>query len=297
MRRFYRSDHGMPARFALQYNGRMLTALLLVVANAQAAPQVIPLWSNGAPGSEARREEPETRPHPWSIAHIENPSLTVYLPPLGTANGTAVVIAPGGGHTELVIDEEGAKPAKFLNSLGITAFVLKYRLFREPGSGLTFERDTRADTYRAMRLVRSRAAEWGVDPNRVGMLGFSAGGENLSLAAFGPGPGDPNAPDPVDRLDERPNFAMWVYPGPLGIPDALPAGAPPAFLLVANDDDHSKTVLDLAAKYRQAQIPIELHILSGGGHGFNMGDRSKLSAVRHWPDRLAEWLRDQGLIK
>jgi acetyl esterase/lipase len=275
----------------------MLSALLLVVANAQTAPQVIPLWPNGAPGSEARRDETETHPHPWSIAHIENPSLTVYLPPPGTANGTAIVIAPGGGHTELVIDEEGAKPAKFLNSLGITAFVLKYRLFREAGSGLTFERDTRADTYRAMRLVRSRATEWGIDPNRVGMLGFSAGGENLSLAAFGPGPGDPSAPDPVDRLNERPNFAMYVYPGPLGIPDVLPPNAPPAFLLVANDDDHSKTVLDLVEKYRQAHIPIELHILSGGGHGFNMGDRSKLSVVRHWPDRLADWLRDQGLIK
>jgi len=258
---------------------------------------VIPLWPNGAPGSEARRNEPETKPHPWSIANIENPSLTVYLPPPGKANGTAIVIAPGGGHTELVVDAEGTQPAKFLNGLGITAFVLKYRLFREPGSGYTFDRDTRADTFRAMRLVRSRAAEWGIDPNRIGMLGFSAGGENLSLAAFGPGPGDPNAPDPIDRANERPNFAMYVYPGGLGIPDVIPADAPPAFLLVANDDDHSKTVLELVTKYRQAHIPIELHILGGGGHGFNMGNRSKLKAVQNWPDRLADWLSDQGLLK
>jgi acetyl esterase/lipase len=275
----------------------MLCALLLACSISQAPPQIIPLWPNGAPGSESRRNEPETRPHPWSIAHIENPSLTVYLPPAGTSNGTALVIAPGGGHTELVIDEEGTKPARFLNSLGITAFVLKYRLFREPDSGLTFDRDTRADTFRAMRMVRSRAAEWGVDPNRIGMIGFSAGGENLSLAAFGPGPGDPNAPDPIDRANERPNFAIYIYPGPLGIPDTLPHDAPPAFLLVANDDDHSKTVLELAAKYREAQVPVELHLLSGGGHGFNMGNRSKLSVVQHWPDRLADWLRDQGLAR
>jgi acetyl esterase/lipase len=223
--------------------------------------------------------------------------LTVYLPPAGKANGTAVIIAPGGGHTELVVDEEGTKPAKYLNSLGVTAFVLKYRLFREKDSKLTFDKDTRADTFRAMRLVRLHAADWGIDPKRIGMIGFSAGGENLSAAAFGPGLGDPSAPDPVDREDERPNFAVWIYPGGLGIPDHLPPNPPPAFLLVANDDDHSTVVLDLVQKYREVKGSLEVHILASGGHGFNMGDRYKQLAVKNWPQRLVDWMTDQGLLK
>jgi acetyl esterase/lipase len=258
---------------------------------------MVPLWANGAPGSEARRNEPETKPHPWSIGNIQNPSLVVYLPPKNLANGTAIVIAPGGGHSELVVDEEGTKPAKFLNGLGIAAIVLKYRLAREPGSNLTIDRDTRADGYRAMRLVRSRAAEWGIDPDKLGMLGFSAGGEVLSMVAFGPGAGDPSAPDPVDRQNERPNFAMWVYPGPLGVPDELPKDSPPAFMMVASDDDHSAVNLDLERKYRAIHVSYESHILSAGGHGFNMGDRSKLKAVNTWPQRLADWLSDRGYIK
>jgi acetyl esterase/lipase len=208
-------------------------AVMLLMSASKMNAQVIKLWPNGAPGSESRKDEAETHPHPWSIANIYNPSLTVYTPPDGTANGTAVIIAPGGGHTELVVESEGTEPAKFFNSLGITAFVLRYRLFREKGSGLTFDKDTRADTYRAMRLVRSRASEWGIDPNKIGMIGFSAGGENLNLAAFGPGLGDPAASDPIDRADERPNFAIWVYPGGLGIPNEQPSTLPPAFLLCA----------------------------------------------------------------
>lgn len=257
---------------------------------------IVPLWPNGAPGSESRRNEPETKPNPWSIGNIQNPSITVYLPEKGLANGCAVVIAPGGGHHELVVDEEGRKPAEFLNRLGVTAFVLKYRLAREANSHLTIERDTRADTYRAMRLVRHRAAEWAIDPNRVGMLGFSAGGENLSMAAFGPGMGDPKDPDPIDRENERPSFAMWIYPGPLGIPASVPSTAPPAFALVANDDGLSAVVMDLSQKYRAAHIPIEVHILKAGGHGFNMGDRSALASVKTWPQRLADWLSDSGYL-
>jgi len=264
----------------------------------QSEALVIPLWSNGAPGSEARRNEAETRPHPWSIANIQSPSLTVYLPSPGAANGTAVVICPGGGHRELVIDEEGTKPAKFLNSLGVAAFVLKYRLANEPGSKLTVDHDTRADVYRAMRLVRSRAAEWGVDPARIGMMGFSAGGECLSMAVFGEGFGNATAADPIDRTDERPNFAAWIYPGPHGIPEAVPATAPPAFMVVASDDGLTAAVLNLATKYHAAHVPMEVHILAAGGHGFNMGDRfPKNKAVNTWPQRLADWLEDTGWLK
>jgi len=265
-----------------------MSVLALAIAlsfRGQDAP-VIHLWPNGAPGSESRRGEAETHPHPWSIANIENPSLTVYLPPAGTANGTAIIIAPGGGHTELVVDAEGSQPAKFFNSMGITAFVLKYRLFREKNSGLSFERDTRADTFRAMRLVRSRAAEWGVDPHRIGLIGFSAGGENLNLAAFSPTAGYPAASDPIDRQDAK----------PLGIPDRVPADSPPAFLLCAQDDDHVTAIMAIAQKYRAEHLPYEMHVLSSGGHGFNMGDRSPKKVVNTWPSRLADWLSDNGWL-
>jgi acetyl esterase/lipase len=274
-----------------------LVGVLLTMLLSQTDQAVVPLWVNGAPGSEARRNEPETKPNPWSIGNIQNPSVTVYLPPKEIANGTAVVIAPGGGHRELVVGEEGTKPALFLNKLGVTAFVLKYRLANEANSGLTVDKDTRADAYRAMRLVRSRAAEWGVDPKRIGMMGFSAGGEVLSMAVFGPGAGDPNATDPIDRADEKPNFAIWIYPGPFGIPDTIPKDAPPAFSLVASDDGLTAVVLALTQKYRAAKVPIETHVLSSGGHGFNMGDRSALAAVKTWPQRLADWLGDSGYLK
>ena len=272
--------------------------LLMATVTTETKPLVIPLWPKGAPGSESRRSERETRPHPWSIANIHNPSLTVYLPPKGKANGTAVVIAPGGGHRELVIDEEGTKPAKLLNSLGITAFVLRYRLVNEEGSKLNVDRDTRADTYRAMRLLRTRATDWGIDPTRIGMMGFSAGGEVLNMAVFGEGLGDPHAPDPVDRADERPNFGIWIYPGPFGIPATVPKTSPPGFMLVASDDGLTGVVLNLAGKYHAAKVPMEVHILASGGHGFNMGDRfPQNKAVNTWPKRLTDWLSDSGLLK
>jgi acetyl esterase/lipase len=133
-----------------------LTLFAFILPSLAAAQQVIPLWKNGAPGSEARRDEPE-RHQDWWYKNIHNPSLTVFLPPAGKANGTAVVVAAGGGHRELVFDPEGVEPAQYLASLGVTAFALKYRLFREPGSAYTIE-NTAADIRRAMRTVRARAA-------------------------------------------------------------------------------------------------------------------------------------------
>lgn len=272
-----------------------LVCLLLFAQTGSVHPS-IPLWPAGAPGSETRRGEAETAPHAWSIGNIQNPSLTVYTPAPGTANGTAIVIAPGGGHSELVVGPEGFQPAEYFSKLGITAYVLKYRLAREAGSHLTLDRDTRADAFRAMRMVRAHAAQYGIDPTRIGMIGFSAGGEVLSMAAFGPAP-FVTSPDDVDLADGKPSFAIWIYTGPVGIPAEIPANSPPAFLLSANDDGHTSVHMDLAAKYRKANIPMELHILSSGGHGFNMGDRSKLISVRTWTQRLTDWLSDSGYLK
>jgi acetyl esterase/lipase len=280
---------------------KFILILVLVVACSaetfsQESPLEIPLWSNGAPGFESRRTEP-TQAKDWWIKNIHNPSLTVYAPPPGKATGAAVIICPGGGHRELVFNAEGKEAAAFLNSIGVTAFVLKYRLAKEEGSPYSLEKHVREDAYRAMRLVRSRAKEWNVDANRIGMLGFSAGGEVVALVAYESGEGNPNAPDPIDRTNGKPDFQMLVYPGPGFIPKTIPKDAPPVFLLVANDDTCcSGAVLSLLQGYRAANLPVEAHIYAQGKHAFNMGNRSSLNSIKTWPQRMSDWLGDMGLL-
>ncbi|HCL84152.1 MAG TPA: 1,4-beta-xylanase [Chitinophagaceae bacterium] len=279
---------------------RMPIIFLLVVCSsllhAQSDSLVLPLWKNGAPGFENRKNEPEEAKDYW-VKNINNPSLTVFFPPAGTANGTAVLICPGGGHRLLVYKAEGLDPAKYLNTLGITAIILKYRLAREPNSPYSLDKQPQEDAYRAMRLVRSHYKEWKIDTSRLGMLGFSAGGEVVDAIAFGSGNGNPQAPDPVDRLNGRPDFIMQVYPGPLYIPDTVPHDAPPAFLLAANDDACcSVTVISLLEKYRQAKVSVEAHILAHGDHGFNMGNRSSFLSVKSWPGLMANWLLDNKWV-
>ncbi|HZU85624.1 MAG TPA: alpha/beta hydrolase [Polyangiaceae bacterium] len=260
------------------------------------SPRVIALWPDGAPGSEARRGEPELARDYW-VRNVHDPSVTVFAPPAGKANGTAIVIAPGGGHRELVFDAEGVDPARYLAGLGVTAFALKYRLAREEGSPYDLEKHTAADIRRAMRLVRSRAAEWKIDPARIGVMGWSAGGEVAAMVAYRPVPGDPRSPDPVERVSARPDFQIIVYPGPYGIPDDVPPDAPPAFFLAANDDEGpSANIIALLQKYRRAGVPAEAHLYAEGHHAFNMGRRSTLVSIKTWPQRMADWLTDRGLL-
>jgi acetyl esterase/lipase len=274
----------------------LLTLLAPLAVSAQQSSPRISLWPNGAPGSEARRAEPEEAKDYW-VKNIHDPSITVYLPPREKATGAGVVVIPGGGHRLLVYKAEGVEPAEYLNTLGVAAFVLKHRLQREEGSTYTIERDARADAYRAMRTVRSRAAEFGVDPKRLGVMGFSAGGEVVGLIAFGSGDGEPQAADPIDRVNGRPDFAIFIYPGPLAVQATVPATAPPAFLASASDDPCcSIPTLKILQQYKDAGVPVEAHIFAKGGHGFNMGQRSKLKAVNTWPQRLADWLGDAGLL-
>lgn len=269
------------------------TLLLAGIAQAQ---QVIPLWSKGAPGFESKRDEPEQHKD-WWYKNIHNPSLTVFLPPAGKANGTAVIVAAGGGHRELVFNPEGVEPAQYLASLGVTAFALKYRLFREEGSKYTIA-NTAEDIERAMRTVRARAAEWKIDPQRIGVMGWSAGGEVAALVAYPPGNGNARSDDPVERASARPDFQILIYPGPLGIPDKISRDAPPLFLLGAADDEYVADVMfDLTRKYHAAGAPIETHIYAQGKHAFNMGQRSSYVSIRHWPDRLTEWLDDRGYLR
>jgi acetyl esterase/lipase len=268
---------------------------LCAAANGQSSPQVIHLWEKGAPGFENRKNIPEQAQDYW-VRNVNNPSITVFLPPKEKATGAAVVIAPGGGFRELVFNAEGKQAAEFLNSIGVAAFALKYRLPGEKDSPYSMD-NVRQDAYRAIRLVRSHASEWNIDPHRVGMLGFSAGGAVVSLVAYTPGNGDPAAPDPIDRLNGRPDFQMLVYPGGKA-PDLIPADSPPAFLLVANDDDYGcdKVTLDFYEKLRAANVGVEAMFLAKGRHAFNMGDRSKLVTVNTWPQRMADWLTDSGFL-
>lgn len=273
----------------------LLVSLLLSTLMPQAKPEVITLWPNGAPGSEERKNEAETKPHNYSIGNIQNPTLTVFRPAAGKSNGVAVVIAPGGGFRELVFGAEGEQPAAYFNKLGITAFVLKYRLSREAGSKVTVDQSSKDDGYRAMRMVRSRAAEFGIDPKKIGFIGFSAGGEVVSATVFGTPP-TVKSPDAIDGVEARPDFAIWIYTGPLAVPTEVPVNPPPAFLLNAFDDEsHLRPTVDILNLYRKAKVPAEVHVTGGGGHGFNMGDRSKLVSVKTWSQRLTDWLIDQKL--
>ena len=275
------------------------TALILLIlfpflSNGQ---QVIPLWENGPPGFENRSREPEQAKDYW-VKNVHNPSLTVFLPPAGKANGTAIVVCPGGGHRLLVYTAEGVEPAQFLGKLGITVFVLKYRLAREENSPYSIDIHPREDAFRAMRLVRSRYKEWSLDTNRIGILGFSAGGEVVAAVAYEPARWNTAAKDPVDRLNGKPDFQLLIYPGPLGIPEKIPADAPPAFLLAANDDPCcAVTTANLLMRYREAKRPVEAHLYTKGNHGFNMGNRSKLQSIKSWPQRMADWLADNGYLE
>jgi len=271
------------------------SALCFLIAPSL-AQQVIPLWEKGAPGFEARRDEPEQHKD-WWYKNIHNPSLTVFRPPAGKANGAAVIVAAGGGHRELVFDPEGVEPAQYLASLGVTAFALKYRLFREPGSKYTIA-NTAEDIRRAMRTVRARAGEWGIDPQRIGVMGWSAGGEVAALVAYPPGEGASSSNDPIERVSARPDFQILIYPGPLGIPEKISRDAPPLFLLGAADDEWVANVLfDLTRKYHDAGASIETHIYAQGKHAFNMGQRSGYVSIRNWPQRMAEWLQDRGYTR
>lgn len=271
-------------------------SLLMVNTSLAEEPEVIYLWKKGAPGFEKLKNIPE-QAQDWWVRDINNPSIVVFKPAKELANGTAVLIAPGGGHKNLVFNAEGKDAALFLNKLGITTFVLKYRLARQEGSPYSLDVHPQQDAYRALRTIRSRAKDFGVDPIKIGIMGFSAGGEVVASVAYASGDGDPKAKDPIDRANGKPNFQILIYPGPLWIPSGIKADAPPAFMVAAiNDKCCAKPIIDLASLYHTAQVPAEIHLYAQGDHAFNMGYRTQLKGLHSWPDRLADWLEDSGLI-
>jgi len=267
--------------------------LLMPHAHAAGEHEVQLLWPKGAPGSPAHISAEKTRVTDSGehiVSNVHAPSITVYLPAQAKRTGSAVIVIPGGGHTELWMDHEGYRVAEFLADHGIAAFVLKYRLAHEPGSIYTVEKHSLADVQRAVRLVRSRSADWLLDPKRVGVMGFSAGGELAALAAWHFSSGAPDSGDPVERQSSRPNFQALMYP-------AIPPGlnfspqTPPAFLLGGAEDVPaiSQGLAELYLALRRAGGHAELHLYDGVGHGFGLRV-SNTGPVAAWPQRFLEWL-------
>jgi acetyl esterase/lipase len=284
------------------------------------SPQVIPLWSNGAPGSEQwSQPEQETYiplpsavpqtilPLPFDIKIVRNivqPRLMAYLPDPSVATGTAVIICPGGTFNFLSIELEGTDVARWLCARGFAAFVLKYRVaqtatrdedlitqlqerFTNLMSLMELMQQTEllaiADGLQAIKVVRRRAAKWGVAPERIGILGFSTGGV-VSIGAA------------MQYDDEsRPNFAAPIYPALSGMAVAVPTDAPPLFLLAASDDPMAvSTSLPLYSTWKDAGHPVELHFYAQGGHGFGMKKQGLPSD--HWIDRFSDWLQSLGFL-
>jgi acetyl esterase/lipase len=274
----------------------------------------IKLWPNGAPGSEGitapEVSKPSTNPKysgwPSNFTVTHYPSIYVVLPPKEKATGAAMLVAPGGGHTQLVIEKEGWEMADWLNSMGIATFVLKYRLAKAPGSTYTLPDQVYADAARAVRLVRSRAKEWGLDPARIGFAGFSAGGEVAGMIETKFDAGNPDSSDPIERVSSRPDFNVLVYPWyrpgankPTADPlFPVPKDAPPVFMVCASDDrSHVEPTVKFYLELEEKGISAEMHIYASGGHGFGLRPTSKPGPVMSWPDRLKEWLAERNISK
>jgi acetyl esterase/lipase len=268
----------------------MFTTRLACSTNAQ----VVNIWPGVAPGSENWTHKETTAtdtPIGTVIFNVVTPTLTAYLPDPRKATGTGVIIAPGGAFVALAIDLEGNKVAKWLQEKGIAAFVLKYRIMekRQPGipAGMNMDEAGKygiADGIQALKVVRQHAAEWGVSPDRVGFLGFSAGAMVTSGSLL------------QNDSASRPNFAAMIYGGPFGVMPAIPPKLPPMFLAWAQDDN---VALAPIVKFYDALTAAghrpEVHVFSAGGHGFGMKKQGTTSD--RWTDLFYGWVEAQGLTE
>jgi acetyl esterase/lipase len=284
----------------------------LPVRSADDKPPVIGLWPDQAPGESGPigEEKDTTKPTDGKVAgqrvirlgNVSKPTITVYCPTKEKDTGTAVIVCPGGGYHILAMDLEGTEVCRWLNDLGITAVLLKYRV---PGrKGKAPHQAALQDAQRAVSVVRSKAKDFGIDPARIGMLGFSAGGHLTAMTATNHAHRSYDAIDDSDKASRRPDFVVLVYPAYLlntkkdALADNLPVTkeTPPMFLAHASDDPipaEGSAQLYLALK--RAGVPAELHLYSTGGHGFGLRKTEKPCTA--WPARCAEWLKQRGLLK
>jgi len=280
----------MPAR--LLGTCALLSALVVIAAPATGADptnpkqKVVPLWADKAPGAKGDEDQ-------------DRPTLTVHLPDPAKATGTGVIVCPGGGYTILVADHEGQQVARWLNSVGIAAFVLKYRLTPR------YQRsDALVDGKRALRYVREHAKEFGISPKRVGIIGFSAGGHLACCTGIDFDEGNAEAKDPVERQSSRPDFMALVYGSTTTVSDptkkdepgkTFTSMTPRAFLVSTDGDGATNGLLTCYTAMRKVGVPAELHVFGGyGPHGMGLGDGDP--AMGAWPKQLHAWLRKSGLL-
>ena len=252
------------------------------------------LWSGKVPGELKAKQEPvfqtPNKDNIIRITEITNPALEVWLPDPANNIGSAVIVCPGGGYNILAYDLEGTEIATWLNKLGFTAFILKYRVPDKKAGALQ-------DAQRAVSLVRSRSSEWKTDPDKIGIMGFSAGG---SLSARTSTEFIKRTYSPVDKADSsscRPSFAMLIYPAYLDQgPDrtitpelTITKDTPPVFIFQTSDDPYANSALVMAGALRDAKLPVELHLLPNGGHGYGLRQGSQ--AAETWPMLAEKWLK------
>jgi acetyl esterase/lipase len=284
----------------------LLASLISASASASAfAPQVVYLWPSGAATLQGAGEKEITvpaSPQPGEVVrqikNVHNPSIEVFLAPSDKATGAAIIVAPGGGHREVNVGTEGYDLLDWLHGLGVSVFILKYRLAQTPNYKYTVEGEALQDTQRAIRIVRARAKEWGVNPGRIGVLGFSAGGALAALANTRFDQGNPAAADAIERQSCRPDFVGLVYPGWAPMNFSIPKDASPAFLVSAGLDDRSHAIptVDYYNLLFSAGVPSDLHIYAHGGHGGGIKPRDGIP-FGTWHLRFNEWLADLGMLK
>ena len=269
-----------------------------------AEPVTWNIWPDEAPGEvvELPPESDITKPTDKLVGgrrvirlhNVSVPTITIYRPDPATDTKTAVVIAPGGGHWQLAMDMEGMEVAEWFNSMGVTGIVLKYRV---PGNARNPDKkwlSSVQDGQRAMSLVRGRAEEIGIDPAKIGIIGFSAGGSPVKYTALT----SVRLYDPVDKYDEvsfRPDFAAPIYSG--GMPEGaeLTEDCPPFFMVITHDDRRPVAMAKMYIALKEANISAELHIYESGGHGYGLR-RTELP-VTSWPDRMEDWMRRLKLLE
>jgi acetyl esterase/lipase len=286
----------------------LFTLLGCLSAQVHAAePVVLKLWPEGAPEKSTVVIEPEKRLEPKGpndvlrITNVSEPTLTVYRPE--KANGTAVIVCPGGGYGILAIEHEGTQVCEWLNSLGVTAVLLKYRVpVRNKVPGV----EPLQDAQRAMGQVRRHAEEWGINPKQVGILGFSAGGHLAVMASLYANERTYRTDPACDVEDATPDFVIPVYPAYLVSAEnpfallptiKLTSKSPPACLIHAHDDRGTTSASASALlylEYKKLGLPAELHVFHAGGHGFGM--RQGSSPVASWPQRVGEWMAAMGWL-